>query len=265
MNESRAFGKIRILLIAIALVGAACSHKQLVAGGPAPGAGSEFTAESEQPAPEIPPQAGNSEQNLDAQLKRRGLDVALVVPRSGGSLATLKDMKAKLAQLVESIHRLVPIARVGIVVYDVEPDKVATVALTNSRPVMVNSLAAIEPRRSALANEDVPGALRAAVGAMDWNPNAKRVIVLVADTSIRPKELTDMVEIARKFHADGGIVNIVDALPGSKSEPQSSKTTHEALRTIAAAGGGSVKSLRKETPAPKKLPVWSYGPIADRA
>ncbi|MGB8413536.1 MAG: vWA domain-containing protein [Candidatus Binatus sp.] len=247
------------------MVGAACSHKQLVAGGPAPGAGPEFTGESEQPAPEIPPQAGNSQPGYIFQLKRKGLDVALVIPRSGGSLGTLNEMKAKLTQLVESIHRLVPIARVGIVIYDVEAGKIATVAMTDSLPVMLKSLAAIDVQRSPLANDDVPGALRAAVRAMDWSPKVKRVIVLVADTAIGPKEAPRMVEIARKFHAAGGIVNIVDALPDSEPGLQSTKATREALNAVAAAGGGSVKSLRKETPASKKVPVWSYGPIADRA
>jgi hypothetical protein len=258
MYEPQAFGKIQVLLLAITLAGAGCSHRQarqLIAGGPAPGSGPEFMAESEQPMPDNPPIPTRS---AIGQLRAKGLDVALVVPRSGRSLATLNDMKAKLPQLVESIHRLVPIARVGIVVYDVEPDKIATVPMTNSLPVLVKSLAGIRAQRSQSANEDVSGALRAAVSTMNWNPDAKRVIILVADTTIRPKDATDMVGIARKFHAAGGWVNTLDATPYSEFNSQSYKSTHEELRSIAAAGGGTVKLLTWRKPVPKHriAPLW---------
>jgi hypothetical protein len=268
VNRPWAFGRIQVLLVAIALTGAACAHKQLVAGRPALGAHPEFTGESEQPAPEIPAapahvaarlQAGNSRPAFIGELKPRGLDVALVIPRSGGSFATLHDMKAKMMGLTESIHRLVPIARVGIVLYDPRPEGIATVPLTNSLSASLESIAAIKDHRSTSENANVRGAAVAAVSGMNWNPNAKRVIVLVVDKAIETNEAAGLVEIARKFRADGGVVNAVDALPQSALE--SDNTTREALRAIAAAGGGSVKPLVKQQPAAEHPP----GPVSDRA
>lgn len=270
MNESRAIGKIQVLLIAIAFVGAACSHeqaRQFVAGGPAPGAHPEFAGESEQPAPEIPPipahiaarpQAGNSEHGAIDESKRRGLDVVLVIPRSG---SRFNDVKARMAQLVESIHRLVPIARVGMVVYDAKPDGIATVPLTNSAPTLLQSTAAIKAQRSTPEKANVRRAAVAAVSGMNWNPGARRVIVLVVDKAIEANEAAGLVEAARKFREIGGIFNAVDALPHSESALQSDNTTREALRAITAAGGGSVKPLDKQKPVQEHPP----GPVSDRA
>ena len=70
-----------------------------------------------------------------------------------------------------------------------------------------------------------------------------------------------MVEIARKFHAAGGSVEAIDATPRSESGLQSAKATHEALRAVAAAGGGKVRLPRRHKPDPKH----PLGPISDRA
>ncbi len=99
---------------------------------------------------------------------------------------------------------------------------------------------------------------------MSWNPNSKRIIVLVVDRAIGTKEATGLVEVARKFRATGGTLNAVDALAQSQSEPQSQKATHETLRAIAAAGGGTVKPLMKEKPASKR-PADPISPRADIA
>src|SRR5215470_1701914 len=51
------------------------------------------------------------------ELRRKGLDVVLVIDGTGSMKLIIDDVKAKMMQLVQSIHRLVPIARIGIIVF----------------------------------------------------------------------------------------------------------------------------------------------------
>ncbi|MGO9452527.1 MAG: hypothetical protein ACLQDV_16030, partial [Candidatus Binataceae bacterium] len=51
------------------------------------------------------------------ELRRKGLDVVLVIDGTGSMNLIIDDVKAKMAQLIQSIHRLVPIARVGIIIF----------------------------------------------------------------------------------------------------------------------------------------------------
>src|ERR1700687_3249977 len=51
------------------------------------------------------------------ELRRKGLDVVLVIDGTGSMNLILDDVKAKMSQLIRAGHRLVPSARVGIVVF----------------------------------------------------------------------------------------------------------------------------------------------------
>ncbi len=48
------------------------------------------------------------------ELRRKGLDVVIVCDGTGSMQLIIDDVKAKMGQLVHAIHRLVPIARVGL-------------------------------------------------------------------------------------------------------------------------------------------------------
>jgi hypothetical protein len=195
MKKLRVFGGILVPIVAIALIAAACSHKQarqLIAGGPAPGSGPEFVAESEQPMPEVQAPIGRL-----AELNTKGLDVVLVIPRSGESPATVNEMKGKLTQLVESIHRLVPIARLGVVIYDAKPERIAIVPLTDSAQTSIQTISAITAQRSTSENDDIRAAARAAVGAMGWSPvryDCSGLAVFRADYLLGLAELLEDVQ-----------------------------------------------------------------------
>src|SRR5436853_2512469 len=45
------------------------------------------------------------------ELRRKGLDVVLVIDGTGSMKLIIQDVKAKMAQLIKAVHRLVPIAR----------------------------------------------------------------------------------------------------------------------------------------------------------
>src|SRR5579863_8614229 len=62
------------------------------------------------------------------ELRRKGLDIVLVIDDTGTMDLIINDVRDRMDELVMAIHRLVPIARVGIVVFggrsermDIEP------------------------------------------------------------------------------------------------------------------------------------------------
>ena len=66
------------------------------------------------------------------ELRRKGLDVVIVIDGTGSMKLIIDDVKAKMGQLVHAIHRLVPIARVGMVVFGGKGEKMGIQPLTLS-------------------------------------------------------------------------------------------------------------------------------------
>ncbi len=64
------------------------------------------------------------------ELRRKGLDVVIVIDGTGSMQLIIDDVKAKMGQLVHAIHRLVPIARVGMVVFGGKGQKMGVQPLT---------------------------------------------------------------------------------------------------------------------------------------
>ena len=84
------------------------------------------------------------------ELRRKGLDVVLVIDGTGSMKLIIDDVKAKMEQLVQSIHRLVPIARIGIIVFGGKGETMNIQPLTLSPQKLSDFLNSI--RRWAAAN-----------------------------------------------------------------------------------------------------------------
>src|SRR5206468_2753274 len=65
-------------------------------------------------------------------LRRKGLDVVLVIDDTGTMDLIINDVRDRMDELVMAIHRLVPIARVGIVVFGGRSERVDIEPLTIS-------------------------------------------------------------------------------------------------------------------------------------
>jgi hypothetical protein len=74
------------------------------------------------------------------QLRRKGLDVVLVIDGTGSMNLIIGDVKARMTDLIRAIHRLVPIARVGIVVYGGDKETLQTQPLTLEPRQLLNFL-----------------------------------------------------------------------------------------------------------------------------
>ena len=121
--------------------------------------------------------------------------MVLVIDGTGSMSLIIDDVKAKMEQLIQAIHRLVPIARVGIVVFGGKGEKMEVQPLT------------LSPQKTERIFEHHPGEgwrrmgrrhlrrLRDAMDKMDWKPYAKKVVVLVGDS---PPHKEDFAAAARR-------------------------------------------------------------------
>src|ERR1700726_4091604 len=116
------------------------------------------------------------------ELRRKGLDVVLVVDGTGSMKLIIDDVKAKMAQLVHAIHRLVPIARVGMVVFGGKGKKMDVQPLTLNPQKLVDFLNNLHAEGGDEWEEDLAGGVSTAIKQMDWKQYAKKVIVLVGDS-----------------------------------------------------------------------------------
>src|SRR5271170_6631033 len=93
------------------------------------------------------------------ELRRKGLDVVLVIDGTGSMRLIIDDVKAKMQQLVQSIHRLVPIARIGIIVFGGKGEKMAVQPLTLSPQKLNDFLNGIQAMGGGEWEEDTLGAV----------------------------------------------------------------------------------------------------------
>ena len=213
------------------------------------------------------------------ELRRKGLDVVLVVDGTGSMNLIIDDVKAKMGQLVQSIHRLVPIARVGIVVFGGKGEAMQTQALTLSPQKLEDFLAHITAKGGGEWEEDTYGACQYAIDKMDWKPYAKKVVVLVGDSPPHKDDFQPLIELIHKFKGENGTFNTVDVAaeeherferefwlkvhreepPKISPLPEFYQQTRAAYKVLANAGGGSMKSLTKDSHINQQVLILAFG------
>jgi hypothetical protein len=213
------------------------------------------------------------------ELRRKGLDVVLVIDGTGSMNLIIDDVKAKMAQLVQSIHRLVPIARVGIVVFGGKGEKMDSQPLTLSPQKLDDFLSHITAKGGGEWEEDTYGACEFAVNKMDWKPYAKKVIVLVGDSPPHKEDFQPLIQLIHKFKDENGTFNTVDVAaeeherferefwlkvhreepPKISPLPEFYQQTRAAYKVLANAGGGSMKSLTKDTHINQQVLILAFG------
>ena len=93
------------------------------------------------------------------ELRRKGLDVVIVIDGTGSMKLIIDDVKAKMMQLTQSIHRLVPIARIGIIVFGGKGEKMGIQPLTLSPQKLSDFLNGIQAMGGGEWEEDTLGAV----------------------------------------------------------------------------------------------------------
>jgi hypothetical protein len=196
-------------------------------------------------------------------LRRKGLDVVLVIDGTDSMRLVMEDVKARMTAIVRAIHRLVPTARMGIVVYGGEGEPFDVQPLTLSPAKLEGFLSGIQTKGGGEWEENLAGAIQTAVEQMDWKPYAHKVIVVVGDAPPKADRFLSALDLIRRFHRENGVLNTIDVTaqeherferefairvhrtePGEVSPlPAFCQQTRAAFLELAHAGGGSMKSL----------------------
>jgi len=199
-------------------------------------------------------------------LRKRGLDIVLVIDGTGSMSIIIDELKAKMPQLLQSIRRVVPIARVGIIVFGNKREKMRLQPLTQSPHKLNDLLNSIHAMGSPEWKEDTFGACQKATEGMDWKPHAKKVIVLVGDSPPRKEDFTPLRALIHKFKDNDGTFNALDVaaveyerfqrefwMKAHRREPAKMlplpefyQQTAAAYRVLAAAGGGDMQELPRD-------------------
>ena len=146
------------------------------------------------------------------ELRAKGLDVVFVVDGTASMDDVIALVRKDLAALVASIQGLVPIARIGFVIYRDRTDQVPIeiVPLTASRKKLDGFLRTVRAEGGGDWPESLNLGLQAAVEKMNWRPDAKRLLVFVASSPPHDDERAETVAIAQRVRASGGAVSAVD-------------------------------------------------------
>jgi len=214
-----------------------------------------------------------------SELRRDGLDVVLVIGGTGSMVLIINDIKAEMPQLVASIHRLVPIARIGVVMYYDKSVNLKTQPLTASSENLHGFSSAIGPCGCASWETDMLGGVQTAIDKMGWKLYAKKVIVLVGDSPPDKKDLEPLLQSIRRFETDNGVFNIVDVAPQEHErferefwlrvhhreppkispKPDFIRENTTVFKALAAAGGGSMKSLTNNNDIGLEILILAFG------
>ena len=212
-------------------------------------------------------------------LRKSGLDLVLVIDGTGSMKLIINEVKDRMKQLVLAIHRLVPTARMGIVVFGGRGEPIQTEALTVSPDRLIAFLGNINPHDGGEWQEDTLGAVRTAVDRMGWRQQAHKVIVLVGDTPPFDEDTEPVLQEVRQFHEENGAFNTVDvtveeherfleewakshggAMPDTGSGlPSFYLQTQRAYQSVAAAGGGAWHSLSKDQQINQQVLILAFG------
>ncbi|MGA3230651.1 MAG: vWA domain-containing protein [Candidatus Binatus sp.] len=200
------------------------------------------------------------------ELRRKGLDVVLVIDGTGSMKLIIDDVKAKMEQLVQSIHRLVPIARIGIIVFGGKGEKRNIQPLTLSPQKLSDFLNGIQAMGGGEWEEDTLGACETAINKMDWKPYAKKVVVLVGDSPPEKEDfapLLALVDVAaeehERFEREFWLKVHREEPPKISPLPEFYRQTQAAYKVLATAGGGSMKSLTKDAHINQQVLILAFG------
>jgi len=213
------------------------------------------------------------------ELRRKGLDVVLVIDGTGSMKLIIEDVKAKMVQLVQAVHRLVPIARVGIIVFGGKGEQMQVQPLTLSPQKLDSFLGGITAKGGGEWEEDTLGACQHAMSQMDWKPYAKKVVVLVGDSPPEKNDFAPLIAMIRRFRDENGTFNTVDVAaeeherferefwlkvhreepPKISPLPEFYQQTRAAYKVLANAGGGAMRSLTKDTHINQQVLILAFG------
>ena len=208
------------------------------------------------------------------ELRKKGLDVVLVIDGTGSMQFVEDEVKAKMEKLVLAIHRLVPVARIGIVQFGGRGEADEIQPFTTSSDQLQTFLRNIKAQNGSFDwREDTLKAVNIAIEQMQWRPDAKKVIVLVGDTPPWDEDFAPIMQLITKFRSENGTFNTVDVTQEEhelfEREALGAKTvsplpdfyllTQRAYQEMAHTGGGEWRSLTKDNAINQQVLMLAFG------
>jgi len=215
------------------------------------------------------------------ELRHKGLDIVLVIDGTKSMDFVMEDVKARMTQLAVRVRQLVPIARVGVVVFGGKGEQLDIQPLTLSTAKLKLFLGSIQAKGGGEWQENTFGAVQTAVTKMDWKPHARKVIVLIGDSPPEKEDFAPLVALIRNFRSNNGTLSGVDVQAEEHERymrafwikvhrqeptlseigplPEFAKQAQAAYKVLAAAGGGSIRSLSHDTGINQQVMILVFG------
>lgn len=145
-------------------------------------------------------------------LQKMGFDVVFVIDVTDSMDFVLADVKQRVRELVDDIRRLVPNARVGMVLYKDKGEEfvVRKSDLTFHFDKLQAFVSSIQAGGGGDYEEAVMDGLKTAIRDIGWRKFAHRVIVLVPSSPPHPQEVSETDQLVQSFHQAGGVVHVLD-------------------------------------------------------
>ncbi len=226
-------------------------------------------------------------------LRKVGLDVALVVDATGSMQNVIDELKRRLDDIVVTMQRLVPTARIGAVAFRDRDDGKTASAPRQSEDFVVrwsdftfnvkkvqSFLAGIVAEGGGDWEEAVKDGLETAMRQLKWRADAKKVIILVGSSPPHERDVPTIRRLLEEWHTKGGVVSTIDvsALLHAEHErklhrwlhdeelrdvsplPEFYKQVQESFGAIAREGGGEMIAMEESRVLVRHLLVLTFGP-----
>ena len=215
------------------------------------------------------------------ELRHKGLDIVLVIDGTKSMDFVMADVKERMTRLAIRVRQLVPIARVGVVVFGGKGEPLDLQPLTLSTAKLQTFLGSIEAKGGGEWQENTLGAVQAAITRMDWKPYARKVIVLIGDSPPEPQDFAPLLAMIRNFRSNNGTLSGVDVqneeherymrafwIKVHRQEPtpkeigplpEFAKQAQAAYKVLAATGGGSIRSLSHDADINQQVMILVFG------
>ncbi|MHC4930733.1 MAG: HEAT repeat domain-containing protein [Planctomycetota bacterium] len=185
-------------------------------------------------------------------LRRRGLDLVLVVDATGSMAPVIQATKRRLEAVIHRLRAIVPDLRARIVAYRDKGDAFLTLGspLTHSPRILEDFIASIPAAGGGDAPEAVLDGLRNAMQETPWRNKSLRVVLLFGDAPPHDRDRALLESGLKEFK---GVVHAVDcgaALRGTSAD----------FQQIARWGSGAYVRLENEEDLLRSILVLTLGP-----
>jgi hypothetical protein len=214
-------------------------------------------------------------------LRHHGLDIVLVIDGTKSMDFVMADVKARMTRLAIRVRQLVPIARIGVVVFGGKGEPVDMQPLTLSTAKLQTFLSSIQAKGGGEWQENTLGAVQTAITKMDWKPYARKVIVLIGDSPPEAQDFAPLLALIKDFRRNNGTLSAVDVQQEEHERyerelfikvhrveptpkdigplPPFAKQAQAAYKVLATTGGGSIRSLSHDADVNQQVMVLVFG------